>query len=214
MVMRVPLLCHPETPCEPLKAIEVEVSRLNGRAGMRRLALRFVASGNIRALAAPHYAGSRERRDELWRHTCFEAFLRPAGDSGYHEFNLAPTGEWNCYRFADYRAGMAMEREAGEPSIEISSRSAPLSAARRASLAEAGLDSYERFEAPCYMLAATLELPSALLPLDRPWEVGLSAVIEERNGRLSYWALKHPPGKPDFHHRDCFALELPAAMPA
>jgi hypothetical protein len=23
--------------------------------------------------------------------------------------------------------------------------------------------------------------------------------------------LAHPPGKPDFHHSDCFALELPAA---
>ena len=34
-------------------------------------------------------------------------------------------------------------------------------------------------------------------------------VIEEINGRKSYWALKHPAGKPDFHHPDCFALELP-----
>jgi hypothetical protein len=36
-------------------------------------------------------------------------------------------------------------------------------------------------------------------------------VIEETNGRKSYWALAHPPGKPDFHHSDCFALGLPAA---
>jgi hypothetical protein len=43
-----------------------------------------------------------------------------------------------------------------------------------------------------------------------PWRVGLSAVIEERSGALSYWALAHPPGKPDFHHPDCFALELAA----
>jgi hypothetical protein len=49
------------------------------------------------------------------------------------------------------------------------------------------------------------------LPSDAPWLLGLSAVIEEMNGRLSYWALAHPPGKPDFHHADCFALELPAA---
>jgi len=38
-----------------------------------------------------------------------------------------------------------------------------------------------------------------------------STTFEETNGRLSYWALAHPPGKPDFHHPDCFALELPAA---
>ena len=39
-------------------------------------------------------------------------------------------------------------------------------------------------------------------------QIGLSAVIEERSGALSYWALRHPPGKPDFHDRRGFALEL------
>jgi hypothetical protein len=38
--------------------------------------------------------------------------------------------------------------------------------------------------------------------------IGLCAVIEETDGTLSYWALRHAPGKPDFHHRDAFALEL------
>lgn len=38
--------------------------------------------------------------------------------------------------------------------------------------------------------------------------IGLSAVIEEEAGELSYWALRHPPGKPDFHHADAFALKL------
>jgi len=33
-------------------------------------------------------------------------------------------------------------------------------------------------------------------------------VIEETSGRLSYWALAHPSGKPDFHHADCFACEI------
>ncbi|MEA3192528.1 MAG: hypothetical protein QOD26_861 [Betaproteobacteria bacterium] len=41
-----------------------------------------------------------------------------------------------------------------------------------------------------------------------PLRIGLSAVIEEKSGALSYWALRHPPGKPDFHHRRAFALEL------
>jgi hypothetical protein len=58
-------------------------------------------------------------------------------------------------------------------------------------------------------LQATVELRS-LLALSRqsPWRVGLSAVIEDTSGRKSYWALAHPPGKPDFHHEDCFAHEL------
>ena len=40
------------------------------------------------------------------------------------------------------------------------------------------------------------------------WQLGLSAVIEELNGHKSYWALAHPPGKPDFHHSDCFTYEF------
>jgi hypothetical protein len=60
---------------------------------------------------------------------------------------------------------------------------------------------------------ASFELLVSLdLPNDAAGGLGLSAVIEEANGRLSYWALAHPPGKPDFHHSDCFALELPAPL--
>ena len=38
--------------------------------------------------------------------------------------------------------------------------------------------------------------------------LGLSAVVEEENGTLSYWALKHPRDKPDFHCPDGFVFEL------
>ncbi|HET9510952.1 MAG TPA: hypothetical protein VFO80_07330, partial [Sphingomonas sp.] len=40
--------------------------------------------------------------------------------------------------------------------------------------------------------------------------VALTAVIEETDGTKSYWSLAHPPGAPDFHHPDCFALKVPA----
>jgi hypothetical protein len=33
-------------------------------------------------------------------------------------------------------------------------------------------------------------------------------VIEDADGSLSYWALAHPPGRPDFHHTEAFALDL------
>lgn len=39
--------------------------------------------------------------------------------------------------------------------------------------------------------------------------IGLSAVIEDVDGNISYWAFHHPPGKPDFHHPESFALVLP-----
>ena len=66
--------------------------------------------------------------------------------------------------------------------------------------------------AESYQLAAALALDGlASLPSDAIWRLGVSAVIEETSGSLSYWALAHPAGKADFHHSDCFAHELPAA---
>jgi len=58
-------------------------------------------------------------------------------------------------------------------------------------------------------LAATVHL-AGLAPLcSAPaLRVALAAVIEEENGRLAYWALRHAPGSPDFHHPDGFILEL------
>ena len=40
-------------------------------------------------------------------------------------------------------------------------------------------------------------------------DAAFSAVIEETDGTNSYWALAHPPGKPDFHHPSCFDATLP-----
>jgi hypothetical protein len=51
-------------------------------------------------------------------------------------------------------------------------------------------------------LSASIEVGAAELRL------GLCVVIEELDGALSYWALRHPAPRPDFHHPDGFALEL------
>jgi hypothetical protein len=124
-----------------------------------------------------------ERTDGLWQATCFELFLRQPERKDYLEFNFSPSGRWAAYAFDDYRSGMRPEPVLQAPacSLEIE-------------------ESVARFEA---------ELPLAGLPA-LPWHYGLSAVIEEQDGTKSYWALAHPPGKPDFHHPACFAATLPA----
>ena len=40
-------------------------------------------------------------------------------------------------------------------------------------------------------------------------KLAVTAVVEDDSGNLTYWALKHAAGKPDFHHQDGFVLELP-----
>ena len=52
-------------------------------------------------------------------------------------------------------------------------------------------------------------IPVAGLPAN-DCAMGLSAILEEQGGTISYWALAHPAGKPDFHDAACFAVALPA----
>ncbi len=58
-------------------------------------------------------------------------------------------------------------------------------------------------------LSATVDLGVLpAVPVHAPLRLGLSAVIEDEDGERSYWALRHPPGQPDFHHAEAFALAL------
>jgi hypothetical protein len=178
--MRLALKLHPDSLCAAVTGVEVDVTRQ--QAGS--LSLSYIVTGKIADLRLPPVAASA-RADELWRSTCFEAFIRAAPGAAYYEFNFAPSTQWAVYRFDSYRAGMRVATDIGAPRIEV--QSAP-----------------ER-----YTLRATLDLSGP--PRDAGWRVGLSAIIEETSGQKSFWALAHPPGKPDFHHADCFALELPQA---
>lgn len=66
-----------------------------------------------------------------------------------------------------------------------------------------------RREEGVLVLDATIDLNSLTrIVRGGTLRLGLSSVIEDDQGMLSYWALKHPPGKPDFHHPSSFAIEL------
>ena len=61
------------------------------------------------------------REDELWRHTCFEAFLRTLPGATYYEFNFAPSTQWAAYRFASYRSRMRAATAMNTPMIAVQS---------------------------------------------------------------------------------------------
>jgi hypothetical protein len=169
--------------CHPDAACPPAVAHLAAAAERRTdqsLILSYALTGDLDRLALP-LPGPAARADGLWRHTCFEAFVAGAGTRAYCEFNFAPAGAWAAYAFSGYRQGMAP--------LAIA---APGMAWRRTP---------DRLE-------LEVLLPCDALP-PGPLRLGLSAVIEAADARLSYWALRHPPGRPDFHHADAFALELP-----
>lgn len=204
--MRVPLVLHADSTCDPVRSLYVEVQRL--RHG--RHILRYVVEGDIQHIRFGHHIHNK-RLDELWRHTCFEAFLQVEGQAGYLEFNFSTDG-WNCYYFDDYREGMEEARIAA-PRLEAGRYDQPIPPGTRAHFTD--LETFDAYRAPFLMLQAHLELKQrAELWMGQALRLGLSAVIEERDGNKSYWAVRHPEGRPDFHHPDCFAIELPAARPA
>jgi hypothetical protein len=150
--------------------------------GALRLAYRITA--DLERLAVPPPRVPRIA-DRLWQHTCCEIFVTRQGLAGYHEFNLSPSGEWAVRAFSGYRDGVLLEDERLNPRIAV----------RR------GRD----------LLQLDARIALEQLPYTGSLLLGLSAVTEESGGRVSYWALAHPPGKPDFHHACAFALQIDEA---
>jgi hypothetical protein len=173
------LKCHPSTRTESVRAIQVLVRR----SASAELQLTFRLDGDISRINIPAPVAPRIGT-ELWRHTCFEAFINVQGQTAYHEFNFAPSGEWGVYALSGYREGAPVADETMRPQIALRSNG-------------------NRLELDALVRLDTLSSAHSRASL----RIGLSAVIEASDG-LSYWALRHPANKPDFHNADGFTLLL------
>lgn len=158
----------------------INVGITRGQPGKIELTYRVTAKLDTLNIASPK---KPSRVNDLWKTTCFELFVGNHEDESYIEYNFAPSCQWAGYKFSGYRSDMA-ELATGVPHIK----------------AEQQDDVFE--------ISVMLELPDAWR--ERDLRAGVSAVIATKRGDISYWAVAHPPGKPDFHHRDCFALQLEA----
>ena len=146
------------------------------------ITLSFLLQGNLADLVLPTTT-ERTRCDNLWQSTCLEMFWAEENAKNYWELNLAPNGAWNVYAFTDYRTGMRQEERIAAPLVKINRT------------------------AESFSLAAELEI-GKLHADNAPLRVGVSAVLQHRDTRLSYWALAHPEDKPDFHAPQGFILCL------
>jgi hypothetical protein len=149
-------------------------------------ALGVVASTNIWfGIGAPASrfvipeAAEPARADGLWQTTCFEAFLRNPEGEAYREWNFAPSSQWAAYDFTGQREG-GTDAEVAAAYVRIEDN------------------------LTWWAVGATIAVDA-----DVHWALGLSAVLEEKDGTKSFWALAHPNGdKPDFHDPACFAAHL------
>ncbi|HEY3785623.1 MAG TPA: DOMON-like domain-containing protein [Steroidobacteraceae bacterium] len=182
LAQQILLSAHPSTPSEAIGALEVRVQAHTNNT----LSLAYRLRADMARIRLPGPSASatqaRGRADELWKHTCFEAFITQPGASDYDELNFSPDGQWAAYHFSGYREGMSPLELAVPPGISV-----------RRSPDRVELDARVQLSRP---------LAGGLLKL------ALCAVIEEHSGTLRYWAARHPPGQPDFHHRDGYVVEL------
>ena len=188
----VPFELQPFGGAAERSGLGLEGVRLRGQAAVERGAQEVILRIDYQlvadlgesptALLVPPTAEQPSRRDGLWEHTCLEAFVAASDGDPYWELNLAPSGDWAVYRFDGYRSGQ-QSPPLQRPPFTTSTR-------------QDGLDLQLRWPLPAELAAAGR------------LSLGITAVLEQRNSAISYWALHHPGPEADFHLREGFTLEL------
>ena len=149
------------------------------------LQVQFMLRGPIEQLILPQASSTPEQQEGLYHHTCFEIFVH--SEPSYLEWNFSPSGNWAQFAFDSYR---------------VRSHSTVTS--------DTNSSSWNWNLASNNEIGLTLEIPKASLnhlnPLNR--RIGLSAVLELKQGGLNYWALKHYGTQPDFHDPRGFTIAL------
>lgn len=162
-----PLCYHPTTPVSWIQNVTVNCSYNSD--GMN---LMYQINGNIELLQLPTHCSSPHRADNLWQHTCGEAFVAQKNTTIYREWNFSPSRQWQVYEFADYREARTLPAVSAP---QIYSIVTP-----------------EQF-------TLTVQIPSTWYPHNTPLLLGLSMILQDVTGKISYWALQHSPGLADFH---------------
>jgi hypothetical protein len=141
--------------------------------------LHFQFSFNVKSqtlidILWPDFALDPERKDELWKSTCFEFFAKTSIGTSYWELNLSPSGNWNHYHFDDNRKGM---KPFAGSSCQINSQKTKTE----------------------YLISGQFILPKSSDTIEK-W--GVSAVLSSKNKKENeYWSLAHPGPVPDFHNQ-------------
>ncbi|MBF0559929.1 MAG: DOMON-like domain-containing protein [Nitrospirae bacterium] len=148
------------------------------------LAVNCEFHGSLDGILIPCTAESRYRKDKLWEQTCFEVFLAVRNSPSYWEFNFSPAGHWNVYSFEAYRKEMKEEAAFSELPFSVH---------------------YEEGHA----LSCSVEIDlNKIVRADSRLEAAVNSVMKLRDGTLTYWASTHNDGRPDFHRRDSFIIDL------
>lgn len=123
---------------------------------------------------------SLDRKHDLWKKNCFEAFLSFQSEEPYLEFNFSPEGFWNVYHFDSYRTGMKEFTEIQEVTVK---------------------KNQTKKDQDNYHFIVSFDLREGL------WLASLNAVYGPRN-TYDHWALKKIEGQPDFHRKESRIIQM------
>ena len=147
----------------------------------RVLRLVYHICGDLNAICWPEAKPGRGQN--LWQHTCLECFISPRNQSNYWEYNFSTALQWDVRAFSSYRQAIALNLPPQlQPELHISKQTDQI------------------------QLEARIPLDQSLL--DKPLDLGISAVMLAQNQDLVHYALLHTGERPDFHARDSFLLKL------
>ncbi len=147
------------------------------------LLIQYTLLGAVDQVVLPISDEAPARKANLWEQTCLEFFLSVRNSPSYWEFNLSPSGHWNIYQFDSYRQGM--QEETAYEALPFTIESEP----------------------DAFSLSLKLDLDD-IIPVGRVLDVGISAVTQLQDGKITHWALTHPSTKADFHKRESFTIKL------
>jgi len=168
-------------PFSPV-GIPLIIKGSNGRH-TNRFTISYSLTGDLSELVFPPPADMPERRNNIWQETCFEFFVGLKDSERYWEFNLSPSSHWNVYRFKTYREGKQEEEAFKSLPFNVFART------------------------DAFLLNLEFDLDK-IIPADEMLKAGISAVIKQKDGNTTHWALTHPCQQADFHKRESFIIEL------
>jgi hypothetical protein len=148
-----------------------------------QLSICYKLEGDLKELAINPPSNTPSRQHKLWKETCFEFFIGVKNSPQYWEFNFSPAGHWNVYRFDGYRQGMQEETAFTILPFNVENQADKLA------------------------LVLDVDL-GKIISAEQAIEVGITTVIKDKDGEVSYWALTHRGAEADFHLRDSFIVEL------
>ena len=180
MVRQVCTLVPFDPACSPDILVSAEVIwRMDGVLELS-YGLRSKVNGSLSALLLQPSAQIQQRRDQLWMHSCFEAFLSLPNQKKYWELNISPSGDWNVYSLENYRQGQMPESTVESPRVRV-----------------------QRTPLAC-QCDVQLDLNPWWPDVFRAPQLGLAVVLEQSDASLSYWAIRHHREVADFHDRRSF----------